>query len=327
MGLNVSQYDALMREYDRVRLKHKRELDDRTLEIYEKIPRIKDINDSISTISVETAKKMLLQDISISKNETKNKIEALSKEKASLLRENGYPSDYLSMRYTCKDCKDTGYIGSSKCHCLKNSIIEILYEQSNIKEVLERENFSSFSFKHFSNTVKDSATGLTALENMHEVVKTCRDYIDNFDKEYKNLYLYGATGVGKTFLTNCIAKELIDNSYSVIYVSSIRLFEILASSTFKKDNASDYVDLAENILDCDLLIIDDLGTELINSFTASSLFNCINERHLRRKSVIISTNLSLAELRSNYSERVFSRIMSNYTLLKIYGDDLRVRLR
>lgn len=327
MGLNVSQYDALMREYDRVRLKHKRELDDRTLEIYEKIPRIKDINDSISTISVETAKKMLLQDISISKNETKNKIEALSKEKASLLRENGYPSDYLSMRYTCKDCKDTGYIGSSKCHCLKNSIIEILYEQSNIKEVLERENFSSFSFKHFSNTVKDSATGLTALENMHEVVKTCRDYIDNFDKEYKNLYLYGATGVGKTFLTNCIAKELIDNSYSVIYVSSIRLFEILASSTFKKDNASDYVDLAENILDCDLLIIDDLGTELINSFTASSLFNCINERHLRRKSVIISTNLSLAELRANYSERVFSRIMSNYTLLKIYGDDLRVRLR
>lgn len=327
MGLNVSQYDALMREYDRVRLKHKRELDDRTLEIYEKIPRIKDINDSISTISVETAKKMLLQDISISKNETKNKIEALSKEKASLLRENGYPSDYLSMRYTCKDCKDTGYIGSSKCHCLKNSIIEILYEQSNIKEVLERENFSSFSFKHFSNTVKDSATGLTALENMHEVVKTCRDYIDNFDKEYKNLCLYGATGVGKTFLTNCIAKELIDNSYSVIYVSSIRLFEILASSTFKKDNASDYVDLAENILDCDLLIIDDLGTELINSFTASSLFNCINERHLRRKSVIISTNLSLAELRANYSERVFSRIMSNYTLLKIYGDDLRVRLR
>ena len=327
MGLNVSQYAALMREYDRVRLKHKRELDDRTLEIYEKIPRIKDINDSISTISVETAKKMLLQDISISKNETKNKIEALSKEKASLLRENGYPSDYLSMRYTCKDCKDTGYIGSSKCHCLKNSIIDILYEQSNIKEVLERENFSSFSFKHFSNTVKDSATGLTALENMHEVVKTCRDYIDNFDKEYKNLYLYGATGVGKTFLTNCIAKELIDNSYSVIYVSSIRLFEILASSTFKKDNASDYVDLAENILDCDLLIIDDLGTELINSFTASSLFNCINERHLRRKSVIISTNLSLAELRANYSERVFSRIMSNYTLLKIYGDDLRVRLR
>lgn len=327
MGLNVSQYDALMREYDRVRLKHKRELDERTLEIYSKIPRIKEINDSISTVSVETAKKMLLENISFSPDAVKKEIEALSKEKASLLRENGYPEDYLSMRYTCPDCKDTGYVGSNKCHCLKNSIIEILYEQSNIKEVLERENFSSFSFKYFDNTVKDSATGLTALENMHEVVKTCRDYIDNFSSEYKSLYLYGATGVGKTFLTNCIAKELIDNSYSVIYVSSIRLFDILANSTFKRDMSVSSADLAENLLDCDLLIIDDLGTELINSFTASSLFNCINERHLRRKSVIISTNLSLAELRANYSERVFSRIMSNYTLLKIYGDDLRVNLR
>lgn len=327
MGLNVSQYDALMREYDKVRLRHKRELDERTREVYNKIPRIKEINDSISTVSVETAKKMLLENISVSPDEVKKKIEALSKEKASLLCENGYPEDYLSMRYTCPDCKDTGYIGSSKCHCLKNSIIDILYEQSNIKEVLERENFSSFSFNYFDNTVKDSVTGLTALENMHEVVKTCRDYIDNFGSEYKSLYLYGATGVGKTFLTNCIAKELIDNSYSVIYVSSIRLFEILANSTFKRDMSASSSDLAENLLDCDLLIIDDLGTELINSFTASSLFNCINERHLRRKSVIISTNLSLAELRANYSERVFSRIMSNYTLLKIYGDDLRVNLR
>lgn len=327
MGLNVSQYDALMREYDKVRLRHKRELDERTREVYNKIPRIKEINDSISTVSVETAKKMLLENTSVSPDEVKKKIEALSKEKASLLCENGYPEDYLSMRYTCPDCKDTGYAGSSKCHCLKNSIIDILYEQSNIKEVLERENFSSFSFKYFDNTVKDSVTGLTALENMHEVVKTCRDYIDNFNNEYKSLYLYGATGVGKTFLTNCIAKELIDNSHSVIYVSSIRLFEILANSTFKRDMSASSSDLAENLLDCDLLIIDDLGTELINSFTASSLFNCINERHLRRKSVIISTNLSLAELRANYSERVFSRIMSNYTLLKIYGDDLRVNLR
>ena len=124
-----------------------------------------------------------------------------------------------------------------------------------------------------------------------------------------------------------IAKELIDGSNSVIYVSAIRLFEILASNTFKKGSDTDTSDLASNLLDCDLLIIDDLGTELVNSFTASALFNCINERHIRQKSVIISTNLSLAELRANYSERVFSRITSNYTLLKVYGDDLRMKLR
>lgn len=315
-----------MREYDRNKLMHKRELDEKFNEIYSKIPRIREINESISSISIQGAKRMLLEGEGTTED-IKKQIEALSKEKASLLRENGYPEDYLTMEYTCPKCQDTGYIGQHKCSCLMNSIIEILYEQSNIKEVLEKENFNTFSFKHYDNDVKDSITGLTPLENMHEVVKTCRDYIDNFKTEYRSLYLYGPTGVGKTFLTNCIAKELIESSHSVIYVSSIRLFELLADSTFKKNGSLEGKDLANNILDCDLLIIDDLGTEMVNSFTAASLFNCINERHLRRKSVIISTNLSLAELRQTYSERVFSRITSNYTLLKIYGDDLRLKLR
>lgn len=326
MGLTVSQYDSLMRDYNRTSLMHKSQLDDRFAEIYRKIPRIKEINDTISSISVQSAKKMLFEGTG-SLDELKAQIEALSLEKASLLRQNGYPEDYLTMKYTCNKCKDTGYDGHEKCSCLKNSIIEILYEQSNIKEILKKENFSTFSFSHYDNTTKDPITNLTALENMHDVVKTCREYIDNFNTEYRSLYLYGPTGVGKTFLTNCIAKELIESSNSVIYVSSIRLFEILANNTFNKNDNDDGKDLASNILDCDLLIIDDLGTEMVNSFTASALFNCINERHLRRKSVIISTNLSLAELRSIYSERVFSRITSNYTLLKIYGDDLRMKLR
>ena len=326
MGLTLSQYDALMREYDRNKLMHKRQLDEKFNEIYSKIPRIREINESISSISIQGAKRMLLEGEGTTED-IKKQIEALSKEKASLLRENGYPEDYLTMEYTCPKCQDTGYVGQHKCSCLKNSIIEILYEQSNIKDVLEKENFNTFSFKHYDNAVKDSITGLTPLENMHEVVKTCRDYIDNFKTEYRSLYLYGPTGVGKTFLTNCIAKELIESSHSVIYVSSIRLFELLADSTFKKNGSLEGKDLANNILDCDLLIIDDLGTEMVNSFTPASLFNCINERHLRRKSVIISTNLSLAELRQTYSERVFSRITSNYTLLKIYGDDLRLKLR
>ena len=326
MGLNAAQYDALMREYDKTRLSHKRDLDKRTEEIYNKIPRIKEINDAISTVSVAGAKRMLLERAG-NASDIKKQIEALSAEKASILRSNGYAEDYLSMRYTCPDCKDTGYTGQTKCHCLNNTIIDLLYQQSGIKDVLKRENFDSFSFSHYDNTKKDPITGVTALENMHQVVKTCRDFIDNFDTDYRNLYLYGATGVGKTFLTNCIAKELIDGSNSVIYVSSIRLFEVLAGNTFKKNNDNVANELSSNLLDCDLLIIDDLGTELVNSFTASALFNCINERHLRQKPVIISTNLSLAELRANYSERVFSRITSNYTLLKIYGDDLRIKLR
>ena len=236
MGLTLSQYDALMREYDRNKLVHKRELDEKFNEIYSKIPRIREINESISSISIQGAKRMLLEGEGTTED-IKKQIEALSKEKASLLRENGYPEDYLTMEYTCPKCQDTGYVGQHKCSCLKNSIIEILYEQSNIKDVLEKENFNTFSFKHYDNDVKDSITGLTPLENVHEVVKTCRDYIDNFKTEYRSLYLYGPTGVGKTFLTNCIAKELIESSHSVIYVSSIRLFELLADSTFKKNGS------------------------------------------------------------------------------------------
>ena len=116
----------------------------------------------------------------------------------------------------------------------------------------------------------------------------------------------------------------MDNSFSVIYVSAIKLFDILADSTFGRTSKDDDV-LYLNIFDCDLLIIDDLGTELVNNFTASQLFNCINERYLNHKSVIISTNLSLSDIRETYSERVFSRITSNYTLIKIFGDDLRLK--
>ena len=140
-----------MREYDRTRLAHKRQLDDRYAEIYSKIPRIKEINDTISSISIQGAKKMLLEGTG-TLEDIKAEIEALSKEKASLLRQNGYSEDYLAMEYTCSKCQDTGYVGQSKCNCLKNSIIEILYEQSNIKEILDKENFSTFSFSHYEKT-------------------------------------------------------------------------------------------------------------------------------------------------------------------------------
>ena len=135
--------------------------------------------------------------------------------------------------------------------------------------------------------------------------------------------LRGDTGVGKTFLSDCIAKELIDRSYSVIYLSSFDLFDILAKSKFEKDDAADQMN--HHIFDCDLLIIDDMGTELANSFTVSQLFLCLNERLLHHKSTIISTNLSLESLVEIYSERTFSRITSNYTLLKLTGDDIRIK--
>ena len=135
--------------------------------------------------------------------------------------------------------------------------------------------------------------------------------------------MYGDTGVGKTFLSHCIAKELLEQSYSVIYFTASQLFDILAKNTFDKDADAGLVH--DHILDCDLLIIDDLGTEFANSFTTSQLFICLNERILRKKSTLISTNLALEDIRNIYSERIFSRITSTYTVLRMTGDDIRIQ--
>ncbi len=230
------------------------------------------------------------------------------------------------MQYQCLDCKDTGYVGKDKCHCFKQSIVNVLYSQSNIKNAIKKENFSNFSFDFFSNDYVDESIGLTPRQNMEKVVQTSKAFISNFDKCFQNLLIYGNTGVGKTFLTNCIAKELLDCSYTVVYLTAFQLFDILEKNKFRNDEESEEIQNQFNyILDCDLLIIDDLGTELTNAFINTQLYLCINERYLREKSTIISTNLSLDNINIKYSERIFSRIISNYTLLKIVGEDIRLK--
>ena len=193
-----------------------------------------------------------------------------------------------------------------------------------IRNILDKENFSTCSLSYYSRNHIDPLTGRSSLESMETALNVCHNFVDTFSKEFHNILLYGDTGVGKTFLSHCIAKELMDSAYSVIYFTAAGLFDILAENTFGKRQDKDS-DVFEHIYDCDLLIIDDLGTELPNSFTVSQLFICLNERILRQKSTIISTNLALEDIKSIYSERTFSRISSNYTILRITGDDIRIQ--
>jgi DNA replication protein DnaC len=195
--------------------------------------------------------------------------------------------------------------------------------QSNVKEALGRENFATFSYSYYSTEDKDEITGLSSYEMMKSTVRQCRTFIQNFNKEFHNIYLYGSTGVGKTFLTHCITKEILEQGYSVIYLTAFELFDLLSRNTFDKE--ADVSEECEYILNCDLLVIDDLGTEFTNSFVASQLFLYLNERIIRRKSTIISTNLALNELQNLYSERTFSRIFSNYTIIKLFGEDIRIK--
>ena len=187
-----------------------------------------------------------------------------------------------------------------------------------------KENFSTCSLDYYSRSHIDPLTGRSSLEAMQTALKVCHEFVDTFSAEFRNILLYGDTGVGKTFLSHCIAKELIDTSFSVVYFTAASLFDLFAQNTFGS-RASHDMDAQEHIYDCDLLIIDDLGTELPNSFTVSQLFICLNERILRRKPTIISTNLALDDIQSIYSERTFSRISSNYTILRLTGDDIRIQ--
>lgn len=321
MAVAASKYNEILRLYDKKRLRLRHIEAERKQAIYSKVPRIKELDDAISTLCVDAAKIILLNPGTDC--DYKSKLAKLKEEKQLLLSQN-FSLEFLEPPYECPDCRDTGYIGNQKCHCMKKLIIDALYEQSNLKEVLSRENFSSFNIRLYKDDIIDSATGLTSLDNITNAITTAKNFIKDFGLSYQNIFIYGNTGVGKSFLTNCIAKELMDNSYSVIYISAIKLFDILAEYAFNKQSMDAYEQYS-NIFECDLLIIDDLGTELVNNFTASQFFNCINQRFLNHKPIIISTNLSLSDLRATYSERVFSRITSDYTLIKIFGDDLRMK--
>lgn len=324
MSLNNSQYDEIVRSYDARQLKNQRILEERIRNAYLKIPRLREIDSAIATCSVAQAKKMLDGD-ALALTQLKKQLAAYRTEKAELLARYDFPADYFESVYTCPDCKDTGFVNGKRCHCFNQAAIDLVYTQSNLKSILIKENFSTFSFDYYSDEDVNPATGMTSLATAKNAVAKCHEFIEQFDDNFSNLYFYGDTGIGKTFLSNCVAKDLMDCGHSVIYFTAFQLFDILSKGVFDKD--ADAIAAHENIFTCDLLIIDDLGTELSNSFTTSQLFLCLNERILRKKSTIISTNLGMGQIADIYSERVLSRISSTYTIIKLFGADIRILKR
>ena len=289
MPLTNAQHDAIMRIYDGIRTHNRHIQEQRYNEIVSLIPEYQNIENEIISVSMQAAKAR----ISGNSQDYTSLLKSLNDQKANLLISAGKPADYL------------------------------VYHDSNLKNITDNENFDTFSYEWYDNTTPDPSNGLTPYHNMQRIVDICHKFVDNFDKEAANILFFGGTGTGKTFLSNCIARELLNTSHSVIYLTAIELFTTFQRqdfSRFGEDKDSD----ANYLSDCDLLIIDDLGTEVGNTYTNSKLFYVINERMLKKKSTIISTNLSLSEIRDSYSERIFSRITSSYTILKVFGSDIRM---
>jgi DNA replication protein DnaC len=327
MGISNTQYRDIMFHYDQTRMENQRLLDTRHDELYKKIPELKEIHDKIVELSVEQAKAELLNPERAHEQHkayTKEK-NALLDRKAEILAENGYPDDYLNPIYTCTSCQDTGYINGRPCSCFQQAKLDALYENSNLMDVLEQENFSTFCEDYYDDTTVHENLSITPRENIRRIKSVCQSFIRHFNDSYENLLFYGPTGVGKTFLTHCIAKELLDSSHTVVYLTSLQLFDMLEKNKFHKDDPYTTNEQISYILNCDLLIIDDLGTELSNSFTISQLYYFIEERHNNQRSTIISTNLSFSDLRERYSERIFSRFTGYYDFKQIVGNDIRIQ--
>lgn len=323
MGLNNTQYDAIMRRYSQRQSEGLRALEERRREAYAKIPELADIDREVSSLSVSCAKR-LLDGETADLSRLRTQLRQYADRREQLLARHGFPADQLTPQYTCPDCQDTGYIRGQKCHCFRREAIDLFYTQYGMRQILETENFQHFSYDYYPQDLIHPSTGQSAREMMKATVAACLRFIDEFDHSFSNLFFYGGTGLGKTFLSHCIARELIEREHSVIYYSAFELFERLARSSFgrtspEEEGATDY------IYDCDLLIIDDLGTELTNAFVSSQLFLILNERIQRQKSMIISTNLPLAKFAEMYSERVFSRITSNFQLFQLFGNDIRIQ--
>lgn len=319
MALSNSQYESIIKGYERARDASRGLAAARREQVYEAIPGFRELAESVSSLSVASARRMLEGDEE-ALSRLHEQLEDISSRRKALLSRHGFPADYLEPVYNCPHCQDTGYVVmegglKKKCQCFRQQEISMLYAQSNIQDMIGKENFSTLSYEYYQGD---------DLRRFETAVRLCKNFIQNFKDSYHNLFFYGTVGTGKSFLSGCVAGELLQQGNSVIYFSASGLFDVLARYSFDMKAKESLFGLYEDLYGCDLLIIDDLGTEITNNFVTSQLFACLNERQLRRRATLISTNISLEELRDRYSDRIFSRITSSFTLCKLTGPDIRI---
>ncbi len=321
----MSSTQDILKQYELVRRSNKEELEQRKQNLYSRIPRLREIEDALVKLSIDITRAILNKSSdpeALLANLKKQQMD-LKVEKAELLAANKYPIDYLDEIYQCKTCKDTGFVSYEKCRCFRQKEIYQNYEHSNFGSILSRENFEQFRWEYFPKEADEN--GISPLKNMQGIYKKCIDFVNNFDKNNSSLFFIGSPGLGKTFLCNSIAKDLLDKGKSVIYHTVPDLIDAMRKYKFDFDNEESNQPYLSDIYNCDLLIMDDLGTELTTQFANQVIYNILNKRIQNGKKMVISTNLSIQELQSMYSERIVSRIIGNFESCKFVGIDIRLK--
>lgn len=280
------------------------------------VPEILETEEKMSSAGLATIKAL-----GMGANDAKEYIRKLSEinlaaqtQRSLLLKNAGFPENWLDVRYSCKKCEDKGFVNGIMCDCFKELLKSLEYEKLCSNLPVNNCRFDNFKLDYYPDGI-----GTSPRQRMESVLNYCKTYATDFSKKSSNLLLYGQTGLGKTHLSLAIAGKVVEAGYGVIYSSAQNLFNKLEKEKFGRSDGN----TEENILDCDLLIIDDLGTEFTTQFTISALYNIVNSRELESKPTIISTNLLPDKLEATYSQRITSRILSNYVMLYFDGTDIR----
>ena len=324
----------ILSQYNKKKINAEYEANLRKQELYKKYPKLQEIDDKLTSLAISTTKSIINNNDKKLLEELNNNITKLKNEKSKILKSINISEYFFEPHYECSLCKDSGYITnsdytSSMCSCLKQKLYNEQYNKANISN-LNTQNFENFSDLYYSDKVDENKyhTNISPRENINLIKNICFKFIENFeDINQKNLLFTGNTGLGKTFLSSAIANEILKKGKNVLYQTAPVMFDSILDYRFGKTKDSNILD---SILNVDLLIIDDLGTECMNNMKFTELFNIINARLLNQNKVtktIISTNLSLKNLYSAYDERIVSRIVGNYDICYFFGDDIRFKKR
>ena len=255
-------------------------------------------------------------------------MDALRESKRALLNKAGIDPGELTEAYTCKTCRDTGYTAGLegrmvKCPCMKQKLVDLLHKEGHLTDTFFRENFDTFDLRCYSGERWENEL-LSPYENMKDIVlATCQSFVEDFGQGFENLLFCGDTGLGKTFLCNCIAGALLQSGKSVLYVTAPRFFKKIEDYRFNREEMDAPDEQMAMVYDVDALIIDDLGSEFATIVTNTALFELINSRILDRRATVISTNLSERNFQQQYSDRIVSRLFGHYKILRFYGEDIR----
>ena len=325
--------ENLLSEYEQKRRKAQMDAELKISKLYEQFPNLEKIDDQINKYAISKTKSILKGNDNTL--EYDNLIEDLKNKKTEFLKKNNINIDLFKPDYECKICNDTGYIQDNNksimCHCLKQRLLNLSYNKSNLSDI-KNQNFDNFNLNIFSDEInlKKYKIKCSPRQNIINIRNACKNFIDNFENlDEKNLFFCGNTGLGKTYMSNAIANEILKNGKTVLYQTAPVLLETVIDNKFNKYKNQNSDEFYKNVLTVDLLIIDDLGTENINSMTVSELFTILNTRILNLNNkptkTIISTNLSIEQIFKIYEERIGSRIAGYYNIYQFVGEDLRLK--